>query len=271
MSTDEIRRRRIVVAGRPVRVLELGHGPPVVLVHGLGLTATVWEEHLVHLARAGYRGIAPDLPGFGDSPGPVLGLPVREAAGWLIQLADALAIDRAVWLGHSVGTQQAVRLAVAAPERAAGLVLAAPTGRTGRHALRPPLALLATAFQERSPLVAGVVRRYLRRPVTALATWARSIAHNTAVDAPLVSCPTLLVIGDTDLLVPERFVTLLETLIPDAETVRIEDATHAVALEPVPPFMDAVISFLDRHRPRDSADRWKSSSMAPKSQGSSAR
>lgn len=249
MSDDEIRRRRITLAGRPVRVLESGAGPPVVLIHGLGLTATVWEDHLIRLADAGYRGIAPDLPGFGDSPGPLSGLSVDEAAQWLLQLADALDLDRAVWLGHSVGTQLAVRLAVTAPERAAGLVLAAPTGRTGRHAIRPLLGLLATAFQERPPLVAGVVRRYLRSPLTTVATWVRSIRHNTVLDAPLVSCPTLLVIGGADLVVPERFVTLLATLIPGADTTRLEDATHAVALEPGPPFMDAVGSFLNRYWP----------------------
>lgn len=246
MTTDEIRRRRIVVAGRPVRVLDLGHGPPVVLIHGLGLTATVWKDHLVHLADAGYRGIAPDLPGFGKSPGPALGLSVDDAAHWLIQLADALAIDRAVWLGHSIGTQQAVRLAVTAPERAAGLVLAAPTGRAGRHAIRPPLGLLATAFQERPPLLAGVLRRYFLSPFTAVATWAHSNRHNMALDAPLISCPTLLVIGGADLVVPEHFVALLGTLIPDAVTARIEEASHAVALDPVPAFMEAVLSFLDR-------------------------
>lgn len=249
MGGDGLRRRQIEVAGRPVRVLELGHGPPIVFIHGLGLTATVWEDHLVHLARAGYRGIAPDLPGFGISPGPLLGLSVDDAAQWLVQLADALDIDRAVWLGHSVGTQQAARLAVTAPERVAGLVLAAPTGRTGRHAIRPPLGLLATAFQERPTLLAGVLRRYFQSPLTTVATWARSVRHNTTLDAPLISCPTLLVIGGADLLVPEHFVGLLETLIPDAVTARIEDATHAVALEPIPPFMDAVLSFLDRCRP----------------------
>lgn len=247
MSDDDgIRRRRLEVAGRPVRVLDRGEGPPVVFIHGLGLTATVWERHLVHLAEAGYRGIAPDLPGFGVSPGPLSGLSVDEAADWLLRLADALELERAVWLGHSIGTQQAVRLAVTAPERAAGLVLAAPTGRMGRHPIRPLLGLLATAFQERPALVAGVVRRYLRSPLTTVATWARSIGHNTALDAPLVSCPTLLVIGGTDALVPERFVALLGELIPDAYTERLEDATHAVALDPVPLFMDTVISFLDR-------------------------
>lgn len=266
-DSDEPLRRRMQIAGRTVRVLDHGTGLPVVLIHGLGLSATVWEPHLVRLADAGYRGIAPDMPGFGESPGPASGLSVDGAAAWLLQLADALDIDRAAWIGHSVGTQQAIRLAVVAPDRAGALILAAPTGRTGRHALRPLLGLLATAFQERPPVVAGVVRRYLGSPLTTVTTWARSLRHNAALDAPLVTCPTLLVMAGKDAIVPERFVRLLEELIPRAETRRVEDATHAVALEPMSIFMDAVIAFLDRYRSGDSTDRWNSSSITPKSHG----
>lgn len=266
-DSDEPLQRRMQVAGRTARVLDHGTGPPVVLIHGLGLSATVWEPHLVRLADAGYRGIAPDMPGFGESPGPASGLSVDGAAAWLLQLADALDIDRAAWIGHSVGTQQAIRLAVMAPDRAGALILAAPTGRTGRHTLRPLLGLLATAFQERPPVVAGVVRRYLGSPLTTVTTWARSLRHNTALDAPLVTCPTLLVMAGKDAIVPERFVRLLEELIPGVETRRVEDATHAVALEPMSAFMDAVIAFLDRYRSGDSTDRWNSSSITPKSHG----
>jgi pimeloyl-ACP methyl ester carboxylesterase len=218
----------------------------VILVHGLGLTATVWEPHLVRLADAGYRAVAPDLPGFGRSAGPLTGMPVQRAASWLRAFADIVEVDRAAWIGHSVGTQQLVRLARDAPDRTAALVLAAPTGRTGRHAARPPLGLVATAFQEPAPLVAGVVRRYLAGPLVTAGTWTRSLRHDSALDAPLVTCPTLIIRGGRDRVVPERFARQLARLIPDARVDRIEGASHAVALDPVQPFMDRVIRFLTR-------------------------
>lgn len=240
------RERRIRVAGREVRLLEQGEGPAIVLVHGLGLTATVWEEHLDRLAAAGYRALAPDLPGFGYSDGSLRGMSIPESARWLLRLADVLELDRAAWLGHSVGAQQVVSLAASSPERVAALILAAPTGRRGRYPLRSPLGLLATGFQEQPRLVAGVLRRYLRSPITTVSTWRESVRHQTALDAPRVKCPTLLVIGDRDTVVPDHFVEHLQRLISDSTVVRIEDATHAVALDPVQPFMDAVIRFLTR-------------------------
>lgn len=240
------RERRVRVAGREVRLLEQGAGPAVVLVHGLGLTATVWEEHLDRLASAGYRALAPDLPGFGDSDGSMRGMSMPESAQWLLRLADVLELDRAAWLGHSVGAQQVVSLAASAPERAAALILAAPTGRRGHRPLRSPLGLLATGFQERPRLVAGVLRRYLRSPLITMSTWRHSIRHQTALDAPLVKCPTLLVVGERDLVVPDHFVEHLQRLISDSIVVRIEGASHAVALDPVQPFMDVVLRFLTR-------------------------
>lgn len=251
MSTLDqgLQERRLEVDGREVRLLEQGSGRPVVLIHGLGLSATVWEPHLRRLAKAGYRGLAPDLPGFGESGGPLTGLSVNTAAEWLRRLADVLELEEAAWLGHSIGTQQVVRLAASAPGRAAALILVAPTGRSGRHALRPVGGLVATAVQEQPRLVAGVVRRYLRSPTTTLGTWVRSLRHDTALDAPLVACPALIVLGERDAVVPESFAALLERVLPDPAMARIDGATHAVALDPVHPFMDAVLRFLTRRYP----------------------
>lgn len=272
MSTprEEPTTRWLRLDGRKVRVLERGSGPPVILVHGLGLSAGLWEPHLARLADAGYRAVAPDLPGFGRSEGRLSGITVDAAAAWLLGLADALDIERPAWVGHSVGAQQLVRLAASAPERAAALVLAAPTGRTGWHVIHQPLGLLATAFQERPRLVGNVLRRYLLSPVSTITTWLRSMGHDIALDAPRVACPTLLVVGERDVVVPDHFVVLLEELLPDVECWTIEDASHAVALGPVETFTSTVTRFLARRYSLGvSTDRWKSSGMDRKSHGSS--
>lgn len=241
-----MRTRWLSIAGRKARLLERGTGPPVVLVHGLGLSAGVWEPHLTRLSEAGFHALAPDLPGFGRSPGPRAGLSVHHAAEWLLRLADTLGLERAAWVGHSVGTQQVMRLAAEAPGRAAALVLAAPTGRAGWHALRQPFGLAATALQEPPGLVTGVLRRYLLSPMATLGTWFRAMNHAAVLDAPRIACPALLVVGERDAVVPERFVALLQRLIRDVETLRIPGASHAVALDPIDPFCDAVLEFLDR-------------------------
>ncbi|MDQ2939344.1 MAG: alpha/beta fold hydrolase, partial [Actinomycetota bacterium] len=56
-------------AKTPVNYVEVGDGPPVVLLHGLGGCWENWLENIPQLARS-RRVIAPDLPGFGDSPMP---------------------------------------------------------------------------------------------------------------------------------------------------------------------------------------------------------
>lgn len=244
-----MRTRWLNVDGRKARLLERGAGPPVVLIHGLGLSAGVWTPHLTRLSNAGYHALAPDLPGFGQSPGPLTGLSIPATADWLLRLADAIDLERAAWVGHSVSTQQVMRLAAAAPERAAALVLAAPTGRARWHALRQPFGLAATTFQEPPRLVAGVAKRYLLSPMATVGTWIRTISHATALDAPRISCPALLVVGERDVVMPERFVTTLERLLPDVETRRIEGASHAVALDH-DPFCDTVLRFLARRYSR---------------------
>ena len=215
----------------------------------------MWRPHLAALAAAGYHALAPDLPGFGRSHGRLTGLSVPESAEWLDRFASAVGVERAAWVGHSVGTQQVGRLAVSRPERVAALVMAAPTGRAGWHVLRQLLGLAATAFQEPPPLVADVVRRYLLSPLTTVGTWIRSQRHDLALDAPRIACPVLLVTGSDDGVVLDRFVDRLAGLLPSPERHRVEGATHAVALDPLDPFLGTVTEFLDRrYRPGSSPD-----------------
>jgi pimeloyl-ACP methyl ester carboxylesterase len=243
---DDVAARSLRVHGREVRLLERGAGPPVVLVHGLGLTAGIWRPHIHRLADAGYRVLAPDLPGFGHSEGPVAGLSIDAAAAWLGDLAGQVGVHGAAWVGHSVGAQQIVRLAARDPDRVGALVLAAPTGRAGRHMVREPLGLLTTAFQEEPRVVGRVLRRYFMSPLSTVGTWVRAQRPDLALDAVRVRSPTLLVAGERDVVVPDDFLDFLLQLFPDASLHRIEGATHAVALDPLEPFLDALIAFLAR-------------------------
>jgi pimeloyl-ACP methyl ester carboxylesterase len=115
--------RRIRLADPPlaVRVLEAGDGPPLLLVHGSGMSAATWAPLLPHLA--GYRLIALDLPGFGLSDAfDYAGRSLREhAVAQLTSLLDALALERVPVIGTSLGGMWALCLAVDAPERITAL------------------------------------------------------------------------------------------------------------------------------------------------------
>jgi pimeloyl-ACP methyl ester carboxylesterase len=98
---------------------DVGAGFAVVLLHAGIADRTMWAEHLGPIADAGYRVVALDLPGFGESP------PAHEDAPWsdVVQTMDALSIDRAALVGNSFGGAVALRVAVVAPERAAAIAL----------------------------------------------------------------------------------------------------------------------------------------------------
>jgi pimeloyl-ACP methyl ester carboxylesterase len=121
----------VQVASRPVRladppvslrVLEVGDGPPLVLVHGSGMSASTWAPLMPYLRT--YRLIAFDLPGFGLSdPFDYSGRPLRShAVAQLTSLLDALRLERVTVVGTSLGGMWALGLALDAPDRVAAVV-----------------------------------------------------------------------------------------------------------------------------------------------------
>jgi 2-hydroxy-6-oxonona-2,4-dienedioate hydrolase len=100
--------------------------PPIILVHGLGVAS----RSMVPLAKAlapSYRVHAPDLPGFGDSEKPPQVLNLAELTDCLVAWTRACGLERAVFLGNSVGCQLVVRLAVRHPDLVERVVLQGPT------------------------------------------------------------------------------------------------------------------------------------------------
>src|SRR4051794_10863402 len=102
-------------------VHEAGHGDAVVLVHGLGGTLSVWEPQAMRLAER-FRTIRFDARGSGGSPADT----PLSIEGWvddLARLLDALDVERAHLVGHSLGTLVLQHLAARAPQRVASLAL----------------------------------------------------------------------------------------------------------------------------------------------------
>jgi pimeloyl-ACP methyl ester carboxylesterase len=106
-----------------------GDGAPIVLLHGLTATRRYVVMGSRMLQRSGHRVIAYDARGHGaSSPAPEPGAYGYELlAGDLAAVLDALALSRALLVGASMGAHTALRLALAKPERVAGLVLVTPS------------------------------------------------------------------------------------------------------------------------------------------------
>jgi len=102
---------------------QLGYGPDLVLLHGWGMNAAVWEPLTAGLAER-FRLTIVELPGHGDSAPAA----TADLSEW-VQLCLAVAPASAHWLGWSLGGQVALAAALSAPKRVTGLSLVGTTPR----------------------------------------------------------------------------------------------------------------------------------------------
>jgi soluble epoxide hydrolase/lipid-phosphate phosphatase len=116
--------RKVKTNGINLAVYEAGSGPAVVLLHGFPGLAFTWRKQIPALVAAGYRVIAPDLRGYGqsDTPKAVEEYDIAHLTGDLVGLLDALGIQKAVFLGHDWGGLLAWQMALFHKERVAGVV-----------------------------------------------------------------------------------------------------------------------------------------------------
>ncbi len=124
MPGDGERHRTISANGVDLHVVERGTGRPVILCHGFPELSYSWRHQLEALAAAGYRAVAPDQRGYGrtSQPPSVAEYDVEHLSGDLLGLLDDLGEERAVFVGHDWGAVVVWHLALAAPERVAGVV-----------------------------------------------------------------------------------------------------------------------------------------------------
>ena len=108
----------------------------VVLLHGAAMDHSVFRFQTRWLAHRGFTALAPDLPGHGRSAGEP-SASIEEYAGWTLSLLDALGVDRAILIGHSMGSFVALAVAGKAPVRVDKLVL---IGAADRMLVHPALA-----------------------------------------------------------------------------------------------------------------------------------
>ncbi len=249
-------------AGR-ISVAEAGSGPAVVLIHGLGATKASFLPTVAALARS-HRTIAVDLPGFGDSSKPI-GAAYDAAffADAMLALLDALELERASFVGNSMGGRVAIEAGLRFPDRLGRLVLLAPSlawlrPRPWAHLLR----FVPTELGLIQPAPRAVVERIVRRVVPDSADrWTAAgideflrsyltprgraafyaAARNIYLEDPHgaegfwtrlggLAVPSLFVWGRRDTLVPIAFEPHVRDTLPAAEHLEL-DCGHVPQLE----------------------------------------
>ena len=281
--------RWVALPGGPVNVIERGEGPPLVLVHGHSGRWANWLANIPSLSRE-HRVIAMDLPGFGHSPMPREPITIENYGRTLDALMDRLDITAAPVVGNSMGGFAAAELAIKFPPRVERLVLVSAAGLATKYlglstefmrrrsyvALTRVINLYAGIPEARAETL--VRRPRLRRKVLEIVArhpeclsgpmafeLMRGAGKPGAADATdaimnydyrdrvsEIVCPTLIVWGRNDRVVPVSSAEEYHRLIERSRVDLFDDTGHVAMLERPSRFNTALETFLDE-APADGA------------------
>ncbi|MCI0427819.1 MAG: alpha/beta hydrolase [Nitrospiraceae bacterium] len=112
----------VLVHDQRIAYLDVGAGPPVILIHGFGGSMWQWE-HQQHTLSQHFRVLTLDLPGAGLSDKPEIDYRPDQMLDFLVGFMDAVKIQQATVVGNSMGAGLAIGMALAHPTRIAKLIL----------------------------------------------------------------------------------------------------------------------------------------------------
>src|SRR5579884_1920612 len=201
----------------------------IVLVHGLSVSSGYMVPTAKELAPY-YHVYAPDLPGYGKSEKPRHILTVPEMADTLAAWMKTLDLPPATLLGNSLGCQTIVDFARRYPQYTKRLILVGPTmDPQARTIHQEAFRLMRDMLVEPLSFYPVVTREYLaaglRRTIhTLLYAFRDPIEQHL----PYIHVPTLVLRGEKDPIVPQRWVEEVNRLLPNSRLVVIPGAAHAV-------------------------------------------
>ena len=229
---------------------DAGAGPSVVMVHGLGGSSNSFQTLMA--ALDGYRVLRPDLPGAGRSalrPG-------RPGLDGLVSsLRDCLraaGVERAHFVGHSMGTLICQHLAVESPQAVGSLTLFGPILEPPpavRQALKERAAAaraegmvgiaeavstgsVSAASRAANPVTAAFVREsLLRQDPAGYAAHCEALTAAWSADHGAIRCPTLLIAGEADPVAPVEMAQRLQEQIADSRLEILPRVGHWMMVE----------------------------------------
>jgi pimeloyl-ACP methyl ester carboxylesterase len=288
-----VQTKTAVLHGRSVTYAEMGSGPVLLLIHGMGGSYENWRE-VMELLAGRHLVIAPDLPGHGTSAPSAGDYSLGALAAGLRDLLLALGHDRATLVGHSLGGGIAMQLAYQFPELAERLVLVSSGGLGPevsvvlRAAALPGADLFISATAKPGRLAGAVLGRGLAaiglRPTADVAEVARGYAsladgeRRAAFLATLRSVinsggqlvdgrdrlylaagvPVLIVWGARDPIIPVRHGEHAHKAIPGSRFEVFDGVGHVPQLEAPGRFAAVLEQFIDGTEPAQfDADQWR--------------
>jgi len=236
--------------------------PAVIFIHGAGMDHTIWALQTRWFAWHGYGVLAIDLPGHGKSAGPALES-IEEQAAWINRLINACGAEHISLVGHSMGSLIALAAAAESGDKISRLAL------LGVGAAMPVHPELLAATRLNDPVAWDLIVSWgFGKPAhfglnKAPGMWmqggGRSLlarvpddvlgidmaACDTYASAPeaaaRVTCPTLIIAGDCDMMTPRKAAASLAEEILDVEVIVLKNCGHIMMVERPDETLDALI------------------------------
>ena len=249
-----------------LRISRQGHGPPLLLLGGLGNSLGVWDNLVRELPDL--ETIAVDAPGTGSSSTPALPLSMAELAGVYASLVRSLELDQVSVLGLSFGGAVAQQLAYQSPGMVRRLVLCGTGPGLGGHPGTPaalqelasPARYYSASHSRRvTPLIYGgrfareqerfgrELQQRLASPPSVYGYYCQLAALVGWSSLPWlgrIQCPTLILAGDADPVYPIENATMLGDSIPNARVQVLGGGGHLFVMDSATDIAPSVKAFI---------------------------
>ncbi len=239
----------------------IGEGKPLLILHGWGLgSSNSWIKIQKILSLQGFKVIAPDFPGFGNSCKPPYPWNVSDYADWLKELISHYNLGNFSLIAHSFGGRVVIKYIAENEEKINKLVLCSPAGVEPKKTIEAKLAFWTSRIgniifnikylRKFKETVRAVFYLLLRKTdyVKAQGIMKETIKKVLAEDlTPLlleIKSETLLVWGEKDRIVPLKYADIFKKEIPNSRLITIPKAAHSPHIENPEKLLEVLISFL---------------------------
>ncbi|MFC1893729.1 alpha/beta fold hydrolase [Chloroflexota bacterium] len=241
-----------------------GNGKTLVLIHGVGGNAQAWETTVPLLSRY-HRVLTWDVRGHGQSDKPEGSYSTELFASDLAALLRTVDIGSAFVLGHSMGGVIAIRFALDFPDLCNTLIVSSSSAEVNSQSTKywqgmatnvlekgieaipfDPTRTFSKSFVERNPeVVEELARNRLANDPSCYARAAIAMSeYNYNEELGRIRCPTLIIVGDQDVMTPPGGSVRMSRLIPNSKLIIFKDCGHVSYVEQPEVFSRAVLDFL---------------------------
>ena len=253
--------KQILIDNLKINYKIAGRGPAILVLHGWGGSSDSWLIFQKILAKAGYRVIIPDFPGFGKSVTPPKPWGIENYTDFVLKFAQKLGLENSFFMvGHSFGGRISIRFTSQYPEKVKKLVLCDSAGIKPKPGLKTRLifwmASIGNAIFSPRHLVRlkDTARNlfyiflrnkdYVKADGTMKETIKKVLEEDLLPELSQIKVKTLIIWGGADRVVPLKYAYIFKEIIKDSQLEIIPRIGHSPHLETPEKLAVKIINFI---------------------------